>query len=90
MARIQNSTPARIRDRFGYDVHVRERVELDVPAESLEVPGVRFECDHRPCRPNEASPEKREEAHVRADVEEDRRWPDKPFKDVLHRRFGLS
>lgn len=82
---VQESLTARVRDRRRYDVHVRERVELDVPAKPLGVFDVRLERDDRSRWADEPSGEKREEAHVRADVDEDRARLDEPFEGVLHR-----
>jgi CDP-paratose 2-epimerase len=87
---VQESVAAHVRDRLLHHVHVFERIELDVPAKPFGILGVRLECDDLSRRADEASTEEREEAHVRADVEEDRARLDEPFEGVLHRKFGLS
>jgi len=90
MPSVQESVAAHVRDRLHNHVHVLERIELDVPAKPLGILGVRLECDNLSRRADEASTEEREEAHVRADVEEDRARLDEPFEGVLHRKLGLS
>jgi CDP-paratose 2-epimerase len=90
MAGVQDSVATHVGDRLHDDVHVRERVELDVPAKSLDDFGVGLERDHSPRRPNEASPEKREETYVRADVEEDGARLDDPLEGVLQIHLGLA
>lgn len=90
MTSVQESVTTRVRDRLHDDLHVRKSVELDVPAKPLDVLGVRLECDDLPRRTDQSSAEKREEAHVRSDVDEDGARLEKPLQGALQARFGLA